>query len=64
LEGLDKKHISEIKSFTSPPELVATVMAAVMIIIGKDTGWATVKKEMAAPDFLKMIMFFDKENIG
>lgn len=64
LEGLDKKHISEIKSFTSPPDAVATVMAAVMVVLGKDTGWATVKKELAAPDFVKGIMLFDKENIG
>jgi dynein heavy chain len=64
LEGLDKKHISEIKSFTSPPDAVATVMAAVMVVLGKDTSWPTVKKELAAPDFVKGIMLFDKENIG
>jgi dynein heavy chain len=47
LEMLDKKFIAEIKSFSSPPPDVATVMSAVMIILGKDTSWAAVKKELA-----------------
>jgi len=64
LEGLDKKHISEIKSFPTPPDAVATVMSAVMVVLGKDTTWATVKKELADSNFVKKIMEFDKENIS
>jgi len=63
LEMLDKKFIAEIKSFASPPPDVATVMSAVMIILGKDTSWAAVKKELADSQFVKKIMEFDKENI-
>ena len=64
LEGLDKKHISEIKSFPTPPDAVATVMAAVMVVLGKDPGWASVKKELADSTFVKKITEFDKEAIS
>jgi dynein heavy chain len=64
LEGLDKKHISEIKSFPTPPDAVATVMAAVMTVLGKDPGWPSVKKELADSNFVKKIMDFDKEAIS
>jgi len=39
-------------------------MAAVMVVLGKDTSWPTVKKELADSNFVKKIMEFDKENIG
>lgn len=64
LELLDKKFIAEIKSFTSPPTDVATVMSAVMIVLQKDPTWQTVKKELADPNFVKKIMEFDKERIS
>lgn len=34
-----------------------------MIVLGKDPTWASVKKELANPKFVEMIMGFDKENI-
>lgn len=64
LEGLDKKHISEIKSFPTPPEQVATVMSAVMIVLGKDPAWPSVKKELAEPTFVKRITEFNKDNVS
>lgn len=51
LEMLDKKFIAEIKSFPTPPPIVATVMSAVMIVLGKDPTWSSVKKELADPKF-------------
>jgi dynein heavy chain len=63
LEGLDKKHISEIKSFSTPPDPVLNVMAAVMTVLGKETSWPSVKKELADSNFVKKIMEFDKESI-
>ncbi len=63
LESLDKKYIAEIKSFANPPADVATVMSAVMIVLGKDPTWASVKKELANPKFVDVVMGFDKENI-
>lgn len=64
LESLDKKYIAEIKSFASPPVDVATVMSSVMIVLGKDPTWASVKKELADPKFVDKIMNFDKDNIS
>ena len=63
LESLDKKYIAELQSVANPPADVATVMSAVMIVLGKDPTWASVKKELANPKFVEMIMGFDKENI-
>lgn len=60
---MDKKYIAEIKSFANPPADVATVMNAVMIVLNKEPTWASVKKELANPKFVEMVMTFDKENI-
>jgi dynein heavy chain len=64
LEKLDKKYIAEIKSFPSPPAEVEMVMYAVMVILGKDTTWLAVKKELADPQFVKKIKEFDKDKIS
>lgn len=63
LESLDKKYISEIKSFANPPADVAIVMNAVMIVLGKEPTWASVKKELANPKFIEMMLTFDIDNI-
>lgn len=64
LEKLDKKEISEVKSYTAPPPAVETVMAAVMVIISKEKPtWANAKKELSNPNFVTNIKNFDKENI-
>lgn len=39
-------------------------MYAIMIIMGKDPTWATVQKELAAPDFLKKMQEIDKDHIS
>ena len=64
LESLDKKYIAEIKSMPTPPPDVATVMSSVMIVLGKDPTWLSVKKELADPKFVDKIMSFDKENLS
>lgn len=47
LEALNKKDITEIKSYGKPPGLVETVMEAVMILKGtKDLTWAEAKKQL------------------
>jgi len=63
LEGLDKKYIAEIKSFSSPPPAVETVMSAVMTVLQKEQNWASVKKELADSNFVKKVMEFDIDNI-
>lgn len=34
-----------------------------MIILGKEATWASAKKEMASPDFLKILKTVDKDHI-
>mmetsp|Transcript_75525 Transcript_75525/g.104483 ORF Transcript_75525/g.104483 Transcript_75525/m.104483 type:complete len:117 (+) Transcript_75525:3370-3720(+) len=63
VESLDKKYIAEIKSFTSPPQDVAIVMASVMICLQRDPSWPSVKKELNDPKFVDKIMNYDKDNI-
>jgi len=38
-------------------------MSAVMIVFKKPSDWATVKKELAAPDFTKKIKEFDMDSV-
>lgn len=64
IEMLDKKYIAEIKSFNTPPPDVATVMNAVMIVLGKEPSWVVAKKELADSNFIKKVMDYDKENIS
>lgn len=36
LDKLDKNSITEVKSYTKPPPIVARVMSAVMVVMGKE----------------------------
>ncbi|KAJ3585525.1 hypothetical protein NHX12_014244, partial [Muraenolepis orangiensis] len=51
LESLNKKDMTEIKSYGRPPALVETVMQAVMILLGESS-------------FIKSLVNFDKDNIS
>ena len=64
LNKLDKKSISEVKAYAKPPEAVMKTMNAVMTCMEKPANWASAKVELAAPDFLTKIKFFDKDNIS
>lgn len=46
LESLNKKDITEIKSYGKPPPLVETVLQAVMILRGCDPSWAEAKRQL------------------
>ncbi|CAL1542606.1 unnamed protein product [Lymnaea stagnalis] len=62
LETLDKASISEIRVYTKPPQLVSTVIAAVCVLFQKKTDWATGKLFLGDPQFLKMLLTFDRNN--
>ncbi|CAH8498270.1 unnamed protein product [Heterobilharzia americana] len=64
LESLNKKDITEIKSYGKPPLLVQKVMEAVMILRGVDPSWAESKRQLGEQDFIKQLINFDKDNIG
>lgn len=46
LESLNKKDMTEIKSYGRPPALVETVMQAVMILRGCEPTWAEAKRQL------------------
>ncbi|XP_055959532.1 dynein axonemal heavy chain 2-like, partial [Patella vulgata] len=63
LESLNKKDMTEIRSYGRPPPLVEKVMEAVMILRGNEPTWAESKKQLGDGNFLKQLMNFDKDNI-
>ena len=48
LESLNKKDMTEIKSYGRPPALVEKVMEAVMILRGAEPTWAESKRQWGA----------------
>ena len=46
LESLNKKDMTEIKSYGRPPALVEKVMEAVMILRGSEPTWAEAKRQL------------------
>lgn len=64
LLALNKKDLSEVKSYSQPPLIVAKVMEAVMVLRGVEPTWAEAKKQLGNADFLKELQEFDKDNIS
>ena len=52
LESLNKKDMTEIKSYGRPPALVEKVMEAVMILRGGEPTWAEAKRQLGRCCFL------------
>lgn len=73
LDTLDKKNLTELKAFTSPPEIVVQVCCAVSVLLtpkGKKVlpkakrSWAECKKMMGTVDiFLQSLKNYDRKNI-
>ncbi|KAM9836557.1 LOW QUALITY PROTEIN: dynein axonemal heavy chain 2 [Aulostomus maculatus] len=64
LESLNKKDMTEIKSYGRPPALVETVMQAVMTLQGKEPTWVEAKRQLGEANFIKTLVNFDKDNIS
>mmetsp|Transcript_4972 Transcript_4972/g.18687 ORF Transcript_4972/g.18687 Transcript_4972/m.18687 type:complete len:4187 (-) Transcript_4972:2731-15291(-) len=64
LKTINRDDIYEIKSFTSPPPLVQTVMEAVCILFLKKPNWESSQQLLADAKFLNKLETFDKENIS
>ncbi|CEL99773.1 unnamed protein product [Vitrella brassicaformis CCMP3155] len=63
LDSLDKKDITEIKSFAKPPPLVMMTMEAVNILLSEKPDWDSAKKVLSDTGFLARLKNFDKDNI-
>ena len=63
LKGLDKKDITEMKSFANPPKAVKTVLEVVCILLKQKPDWDTAKKVMTDSQFMNKLQKYDKDNI-
>ncbi|XP_012280984.2 dynein heavy chain 2, axonemal [Orussus abietinus] len=64
LDALNKKDLTEIKSFTRPPMKVEMVMEAVMILKNSEPSWAESKRQLGDVNFLNTLRDFDKDHIS
>ncbi|ESN99364.1 hypothetical protein HELRODRAFT_67097 [Helobdella robusta] len=64
LEALNKKDITEIKSYGKPPMLVEKVLEAVMILRGNEPTWVEAKRQLGDQNFIKQLLNFDVDNIS
>ncbi|XP_071455007.1 dynein axonemal heavy chain 2 [Hetaerina americana] len=64
LDALNKKDLSEIKSYGRPPVKVEMVMEAVMILKCVEPSWAEAKRQLGDANFLVQLRDFDKDNIS
>lgn len=62
LDNLDKADISEIRVYTRPPELVTMVMGAVCTLLQKASDWASAKQVLADPNFVNLLIDYDKSS--
>ena len=52
LESLNKKDMTEIKSYAKPPPLVEKVMSAVMVLRCSEPTWVEAKKQLGMDYFI------------
>ena len=55
LEALNKKDMTEIKSYGRPPALVEKVMEAVMILRGNEPTWAEAKRQLGNNSYFRIV---------
>ncbi len=57
MEALNKKDMTEIKSYGRPPTLVEKVMEAVMILRGAEPTWAEAKRQLGKMPYSIVMLF-------
>ena len=63
LKKLDKKDITEVRSFPKPPNAVRTVMEAVCLLLGEKTDWDSAKSVLGRSTFMEDLLKYDSENV-
>lgn len=64
LDSLNKKDLTEVKSYANPPTKVERVMEAVMILQEREPTWTEAKRRLGEQNFLEDLKNFDKNNIS
>lgn len=64
LSNLNKNDITEIRSFSTPPEPVQVVTECVALLLGyKEVNWKVAKQMMSDPRFLNILKTLDVDAI-
>ena len=63
LKKLDKKDITEVRSFPKPPPAVRTVMEAVCLLLGEKMDWDSAKAVLGRSTFMEELLKYDSENV-
>lgn len=62
VKNLDKAAVTEVKTFTKPPDAVVMVMQSVMVLIGEDIKWENVRKVLTDVNgFMKKLQEYNVE---
>ncbi|OHT00931.1 Cytoplasmic dynein 2 heavy chain 1 [Tritrichomonas foetus] len=62
---LDSRDLSEVKSFTMPPQQVRDVLEAVLLLMGeRDTSWQNIRKYFSNPRVKEEILRFDPKSVS
>lgn len=64
LDSLNKRDLTELKSYGRPSYKIEKIVEAVMILLGKDTSWTEARKVLGEQNFLNDLKNFDKDNIS
>jgi dynein heavy chain len=64
LKGLTKADITEVKSFTSPPNAIRIVMESICVMLGEKENWESSKKLLGQSNFMELLTGYDKDNIA
>ena len=60
MDALDKNDIAEIRVFSKPPELVATVMESICLLFNVRPDWSSAKTLLGDPGLMKKMIDYDK----
>ncbi len=61
---IDKRHIIEIKSFNSPPQLVHLVLDAICVMFAVEPTWENARKILGDANIVNNMLSYDKDNIS
>ncbi len=63
LDSLDKNDLAEVRVFSKPPELVATVMEAICILFNARPDWPSAKQLLGDSGLMKKMIEYDKVRV-